>query len=126
MAEAVTLDAGALIAIERRERRMGLLLDSVDRHGGRVVVPATALAQVWRDGASQALLARLLKTSNVTVAELDESTAKAVGVICGFAKTSDVIDAHVVIVARRHQAVIITSDSEDIRRLDPAARIAGV
>lgn len=49
--------------------------------------------------------------------DVDEVTARAAGVACGQAGTSDVVDAAVVVVARRFGAAILTGDREDIERL---------
>jgi hypothetical protein len=54
-----------------------------------------------------------------SVAPLDQLLAEAAGVLCGRAGTSDVVDASVALVARRERAVVVTSDVEDLRRLDP-------
>jgi len=50
---AITFDAGALIAIERRSRRMQALLEEIDRRDWQVAdwqvaVPTAAIAQAWR------------------------------------------------------------------------------
>lgn len=65
------------------------------------------------------MLAALAKGPTTVVPALDQVLAEAAGVLCGRASASDVIDASVVLVARREQAVVVTSDVEDIRRLDP-------
>ena len=57
----VTLDAGALIAIDRGDRRMIALLDQVVAQGGRFHVPAGVLGQVFRDGRRQATLSRFIR-----------------------------------------------------------------
>ena len=44
----VTLDAGGLIALDRDDRRMVVLLARALETDSRVTVPATALAQVVR------------------------------------------------------------------------------
>jgi len=54
---------------------------------------------------------------------LDEHLARACGELCGRKGTADVVDASVVIVAREHQDVILTSDPEDLRKLDPKSSI---
>jgi hypothetical protein len=119
----ITLDTGALIAIERASPRMQALLDEANLAGLTIDVPAGALAQAWRGTPRQARLARLLRITNVTVRPLDEAGAKAAGALCGHARTSDVIDASVVINARRNQHSVITSDPDDLHRLDPTVRI---
>jgi hypothetical protein len=53
---AVVLDAGGLIAIDRRERRVGALLRVAQEAAIPVVTSAAAVAQVWRHGSRQAHL----------------------------------------------------------------------
>jgi hypothetical protein len=81
--------------------------------------PAGALAQVWRNPARQARLARLVNSSLFVVHPLDEVTAKAAGQLCGATGSSDVVDASVVILARLVSGVAVTSDPDDLRTLDP-------
>jgi hypothetical protein len=52
------------------------------------------------------------------VRALDLDEARAAGVACGLSGTADVIDASVAILARRHGAIVVTSDPADLRRLD--------
>lgn len=122
----VTLDAGALIAVERADRRMQALLDEAHSADLPIDIPAGALARVWRSGSRQARLARTLHLTNVTVAALDEPTAKAAGILCGQRDTHDPIDASVVLHARRHDQAVITSDPIDLRHLDSRVRIIEV
>lgn len=119
----VTLDAGALIAIERGDRRMQALLDEAHSAGLPIDIPAGVLAQAWRAGPRQARLARTLHLPNVTVPVLDEPNAKAAGILCGQRGTSDPVDASVVINARHRNQSVVTGDPEDLRRLDPNLRI---
>ena len=44
----VTLDAGGLIALDRNDRRVVVLLARARETGARVTIPATALAQAIR------------------------------------------------------------------------------
>jgi hypothetical protein len=115
----LTLDAGALIAFDRNDRRVvGLLARALElRHG--LVVPAGVVGQVWRDGRRQARLARFLAAPDVEVEPLDDHRAREAGQLCGLRRTADVIDASVVLCARARGHRIVTSDPEDIRRLDP-------
>jgi hypothetical protein len=76
------------------------------------------VAQAWRDGSKQARLSRLVGSGWLSVQPLDAGEAKGAGIICGRCKTSDVIDASVVLLARRYSAVVVTSDPDDIARLD--------
>lgn len=114
------LDAGALIAVDRNDRRIIDLVNLAWRTGRAVLVPAGVLAQVWRSGPRQARVARVVNTKNTTVVALKEDDAKAAGVLCGETGTADVIDASVVVVARGNPtAVVVTSDPDDMLRLEP-------
>lgn len=88
-----------------------------------LVIPAGVLAQAWRDGSRQARLAALVGADASLVEVLDEAAAKAVGVLCGLSRTSDVVDASVVVTARTHRAVVVTTDPVDLRRIDPALEL---
>jgi hypothetical protein len=115
----VTLDAGALIAIDRAERRIALLLAYARSQGERVTIPATALAQVLRSPVRQVRLLKLCRQRDTDLIALDGSDATAVGLILANTRTSDIVDAHVVVCARRAQQAVLTSDPDDISRLAP-------
>lgn len=119
MAVGVTLDAGALIAFERSERRAVVLVARARERGEPMSVPVGVVGQVWRDGSRQARLARLLGSRDVEIVGLDDFGARAAGQLCGANGTADVIDATVVLCARMRGRRIATSDPDDMRRLDP-------
>ena len=114
-----TLDAGALIAIERRERLLEVRLQGALDQNERIVIPAGVLAQVWRGGRRQARLAGFLAIEGVEIEPLDKDSARAAGVICGIRSASDIVDASVVVCARAYGHRVITSDPDDLARLDP-------
>ncbi|HEU4578796.1 MAG TPA: hypothetical protein VFS67_11115 [Polyangiaceae bacterium] len=86
----------------------------------RMIIPAGVLAQAWREPIKQVVLGALSRATTTTIASLDRVLAEAAGVLCGKRKTSDVIDASVVLIARRERAVVVTSDVEDLHHLDPS------
>lgn len=112
------LDAGALIAFERNDRRIRTLIELALANGGTLHTPAGVVAQVWRDGRRQVRLARLLGAGVILVEPLDRAEAQAAGVLCGETGADDVIDASVALLARRNRAKVITSDAADLLRLD--------
>lgn len=122
----VTLDAGGLIALDRDDRRVVVLLARAAEVGARVTVPATALAQAIRQPARQARLARLVRQPTTDIAPLDGPDATSVGVLLATSRTTDIADAHVVLCARRARQAIVTSDPADLRRLDPTAQLVVV
>lgn len=98
---------------------MRVLVELALREGLTLHTTAGVVGQVWRDGSRQARLARLLASGVVEVQILDLEEARAAGALCGKSKTRDVIDASVALLARRHSAVVVTSDPSDLRKLDP-------
>jgi len=115
----LTLDAGALIGFERNDRRVVALIARSLEHGHSFAIPAAVVGQVWRDGRRQAKLARFLGARQVDIETLDDKRARDCGQLCGVRGTSDVVDASVVLCARSRGHTIVTSDPDDIRRLDP-------
>lgn len=122
----VTLDAGGLIALDRNNRRVLVLLARARETGARITVPATALAQAIRQPERQARLARLVRQPTSDVVPLDRVDATSVGRLLAASATADVVDAHVVICARRTQQSVVTSDPDDLRRLDPRISLVTV
>lgn len=122
----VTLDAGALIALDRDDRRVIALLEKAERSASRVTVPAGALAQAVRQPERQARLSRLIRQPTTDVVALDRVDAVNVGRLLAVSGTTDVVDAHVVICARRARQIVVTSDVGDIRRLDPDLEIVAL
>lgn len=118
------LDAGVLIAIERGERPAVEYLRAAQRHGRDLHTSEAVIAQVWRRPARQALLARALRGINPH--PLDDG--RSIGRILDRSGTTDVIDAHLGLLAQRlGDDVIVTGDVDDITRVVSAlARPVGV
>lgn len=119
----MTLDAGGLIAVDRNDRRVVVLLARASETRARVTIPATALAQAIRRPERQVRLARLVRQPTADVVALDRVDATSVGRLLAASGTSDVVDAHVVVCARRNNERVVTSDADDLRRLDPALEV---
>src|SRR5258708_39804100 len=75
----IVFDAGGLIALERNDRRGFSILDTALEDGDRIIVPATALAQVLRKPARQGRLWRIIQFDKTEVIPLAGSKAQAVG-----------------------------------------------
>lgn len=95
-------------------RHRGLLLFGVNP-----LVPAPVLAQAWRGGPRQAMLARLL--AGCDLPEMTPAQAREIGELLGAARMSDVVDASVVEAAVRESSAIVTADRKDIDRLVDAS-----
>lgn len=119
MTVGITFDAGGLIGLDRDDRRVIVLLARAAEAGARVTVPATALAQAIRRPDRQVRLARLIRQPTTDVVVLDRVDATHVGRLLAASGTADITDAHVVVCARRAGQRVVTSDPDDLRRLDP-------
>jgi predicted nucleic acid-binding protein len=126
MSAGLTLDASALIAFERNDRTVVAIVARAQQHKIRLAAPAGVVGQVWRDGSRQARLARLLGSDLIEVVPLDDERARAAGQLCGVAGTLDVIDASVVLCARERGHSVLTSDVDDLERLDASLRYVRV
>jgi hypothetical protein len=117
------LDAGALIAHERRDPRVTALMEVAAKHRIEMILPSAVLAQVWRNGARQALLSRMLRNPGLVEAPLRHADAKQIGELLRDSGTSDVVDANVAVLAGRLGVPVITSDPDDISRLNVAIEL---
>lgn len=110
----IVLDAGALIGIDRSERRVAGLVELGRRSGALLVTVAPAVAQVWRGGARQARLARSLPMIDIRPTGLAE--AREAGELLAASGTADVVDALVALVAMPGDQ-LLTSDPGDLSSL---------
>lgn len=110
-------DAGVLVAADRGNR--AVWADHRVRLETGVLPTTTApvVAQVSRS-ARQAQLRRFLRGCQVVAFTPDE--AHDVGMLVAATSTSDVVDAHIVLVAARSPTTIITSDPHDLELLAAA------
>ncbi|MBE1874250.1 twitching motility protein PilT [Myceligenerans sp. TRM 65318] len=112
-------DTGALIALENDDRRAWVRHRLALQDDTPIHIPAGVTAQVWRDPRRQVRLGEII--SACAVEPLDLDAARTVGILCGRARTSDVVDASVVTLAvRLGGAVVWTSDPGDIAALADA------
>lgn len=119
----LTLDTGALIAVERGERGVFAWLDAAERRGELPTVPASTVTEAWRGG-RQARLARLLAAA--VIEPVDPGLARAAGTLLAVTRTTDPVDAQVAQSAARRGDTILTSDPSDLQRLGdqlPGVRI---
>jgi len=115
----VAYDAGVLVAADRNDPKVwadhwNLLGD--DRIP---ITSAAVVAQVSRSG-KQALLRRFL--DGCRVVPFTDEDAHHVGALLAGTGTTDVVDAHLVIVAARAGADVVTADVDVLQPL--AARMA--
>jgi hypothetical protein len=122
----VTFDAGGLIASDRNDRRVLALAARAAERGMRITIPAAALAQAMRNPARQTRLSRLIRQAGTDLVALNGPDATAVGLLLARIATADVVDAHVVVCARRAELAVVTSDAADLRRIAPDLPLVAV
>jgi len=116
----LVLDAGAFMAVERGDRRVMALLKRERLAGRAPRSHGGVVGQVWRGGARQAQLARLLHATEIS--PLDLELGRAAGELLGRARTKDVADAALVLLAADGDQ-LLTSDSDDLTSLAVTAGI---
>jgi hypothetical protein len=114
-------DAGALVAADRNARSMWAEHRVRLEAGVIPCVPAPVIAQVSRSG-RQAQLRRFLRGCDVV--DFREVDAHSTGRLLARSRTSDIVDAAVVVLATDRAAEIVTADRADITHLLAAARIS--
>ena len=108
------LDAGALVAVDRRDRMIGAQLRVLQHLRTPIRVSSAVVGQVWRDGRKQANLARVL--AGVGVEALGKDDGRRIGELLAQAASEDVVDAHVALITD-HADLVLTSDPGDIHQL---------
>ena len=114
----LTYDTGALIAAERNDRLLWSLHRAAVSRGLIPTVPAGVLSEAWRGG-PQHQLSRLLKGCEIE--DLDETTARRVGVLVASSGVTDTIDLAVVDGAVRRNDAVVTSNRTHIEQGAAAA-----
>jgi len=109
------IDAGPLIIdCENINSRLWALIKRATERGDELHTTHPVLAQVWRNPQRQANLARA--TQHLTVHALDDSIT--VGRRLADTETSDVVDAHLAVVAERVGTFILTTDPTDMTKFN--------
>ena len=121
----LTFDTGALIAIERRRRRMSEILAAARTLRTRITVPTVVVAEWWRG--QRGPVARIL--DGVLVEELTDDLARIAGEALASTGGSNAVDAIVMASAARRGDVVYTGDVEDLAKLRahfPSVRVLAV
>lgn len=122
---AFVLDTGALIAAEHRRLRMKRLLELARAETIALVVPGVCIAEWWRGRTD--VRERILSASIVDHG--DDALMKLAGEAQARVRASTAIDAIVMATAARRGGMVLTSDVDDMQRLQtafPDVRVLGV
>lgn len=116
-----TFDTGMLVALDRNEREAWVALRRLVNRGEVPTIPTVVIAQAWRDGRRQARLARAL--GDCRPESLSDESARTAGELCRRSRTSDIVDAVVIVSAGRRNDDVYTGDAGDLEHL--AQHMAG-
>lgn len=110
----LTLDTGALIALERRDRRALAFIEAAQRDDVTVTVPSPVVAEWWRGQRGSA--AALLHAFDIERTSLE--VARAAGdALAQVGHGPSVVDAIVVASAASRGDRVLTGDVRDLERL---------
>lgn len=115
----LVLDAGALIALERRNPVMAALARRIGEGRVPAVTSAGVIAETWRGG-DRHRVPLVFMLGRMEVVDLTLEVAKVLGRILGDRGTRDPIDAHVAFLSHERGWPILTSDPDDLLALDPS------
>jgi predicted nucleic acid-binding protein len=122
----LTLDTGALVALERHNRRVRALIARAQERDFSVTIPAAVVIEWWRGQRGPA--ARLLDAFDVE--PIDLSLARIAGEALSRVRSGpSTTDAVVMASAARRGDLVLTSDIGDFERLQrvfPMVRVLGV
>lgn len=109
----LTFDTGALIALERGDKRMRVVLDTANIDHVQVTVPAVVIAEWWRGGnrRRQDILAA------IDIEPTTEHLARLAGEAIAALPGATVVDAIVMASAAQRGGLVYTSDVVDLDRL---------
>ena len=114
MRPTVVFDAGAFIGFERGLSLVRQYVVLATRAEVDIATSAAVIAQVWRGGARQARLARLLRSELLEEVPLDADASRRIGAMAAVTRAKDVVDGHVAAIALERDAVLLTSDVDDL------------
>lgn len=118
----LTLDTGALLALEKRRQRMRKVIDVATRDAVPITVPVVVLAEWWRGRSDLRDLIRRM----VTIEPMQETLALVAGEALAAVRGATLADAVVMASAAQRGDIVYTSDVGDFLRLQaffPAVRV---
>lgn len=121
----LTLDTGALIAIERKSVRMSQIWERARLTRTRIAVPSVVVVEWWRG--QRGPIARTLDA--VMVEPLSHDLARIAGEAMANVPSASVADAVVMASAAQRGDVVYTADLDDLTRLAtyfPGVRVLGI
>jgi predicted nucleic acid-binding protein len=118
----IVFDTGALIALEKRKQRILEVWASALGAKRPILVSGAVIAEWWRGRTDR----RESILAAITVVPVDERLGRSSGEALSALPQATVVDAIVMALAARHDAIVYTSDIDDLehlRRYFPGVRV---
>lgn len=118
----IVFDTGALIALERRRQRMKEVWAAAHERHASVFVPGVVIAEWWRGRTDH----REAILEGLTIVPVDVELGRLAGEALAAVPTATVVDTIVMALAARRNAVVYTSDFDDLddlRTFFPGVRV---
>ena len=113
----LTLDTGALIQLEKRNRATWALLEAALGEGLPIRIPAAVVAEFWHGSHGRGVTA-LVEAATVPDIQKDAQRAGVALTRCGAGRRGpSVVDALVAALAFAHGDTVLTTDPGDLRTL---------
>lgn len=109
----IVFDTGALIALERRRQRMLEVWATARLAKRPILVPGVVVAEWWRGRTDR----REALLRGLTVISVEDQLGRAAGEALAAIPGATIVDAIVMALAARSNAVVYTSDIEDLENL---------
>ena len=125
MRAAITFDASALIALERRKERAMKVYAHAAHRGLVVATPNVTLAEWWRGRTDR----RETVLRGLLVELVSDETMKLAGVALGKVREATTVDAIVAAFAAQRTGIVYTSDVDDfeaLRAFFPTLRVFAI
>jgi len=119
MAQGITFDTGALMALERNRLRIAKIYRAAREQRRVITVPTVVLAEWVRKGVGERARERLLRSMIVEelTRDLAERAGRVIGLVRGIQPDKGTIDAIVMTSAWLRGDTIFTSDVPDMSRI---------
>jgi hypothetical protein len=119
MAQGITFDTGALMALERNRLRIAKIYRAAREQRRVITVPTVVVAEWVREGAGARVRALLLRSMVVQelTQDLAERAGRVIGQVRGIQPDKGTIDAIVMTSAWLRGDTVFTSDMPDMNRI---------